>query len=528
MARTSGEPPISVTQQGDLRLVELLGVLSFATDLGVGSPLGNQLLVANVAMSFGRSLSLDDESLRELLCVALLRWIGCTSHAHELAAVFDDEIVAQRRGAFLDFANPLEMLPEVIRHAGEGRAPLRRVRTVAKALAAGPELPRASYRASCEVGAKLAGEIGLGGSVQRALGAVFERWDGKGWPNGLAADAIPLTARIVNVAHDAVNFSSVRGQAEALAVIRKRSGNAHDPELVAGFSSDAATLLKELEAEAPWERLLATEPAPVAVVPPERIDDALRAIADFADLKDPHTVGHSRGVATLAGDAATLLGLPDSDAQLASRAALLHDLGRVGVPNGIWEKPGKLTETEWERVRLHPYLTERATVRSSVLAPYGEVGAMHHERLDGSGYHRGSKGRQLGMPARVLAGADVYHAMIEERAHRAALDAAAAKARLRDEVAAGRLDGQAADAVLSAAGHRVRRTRQDWPAGLSTREVEVLRHAVRGAANRQIAERLHISERTVEHHLSHAYTKIGVSSRAAAALFVAQNDLLQV
>lgn len=516
-----------MTREGDLRLVELLGVLSFATDLGVGSPLGNQLLVANVAMRFGRYLSLDDESLRELLCVALLRWIGCTSHAHELASVFDDEIVAQRRGAFLDFANPLEMVPEVIRHAGEGRSPLRRVRTVAKAIAAGPELPAASYRASCEVGAKLAGEIGLGETVQRALGAVFERWDGKGWPNGLAADAIPLTARIVNVAHDAVNFSSVRGPVQALTVIRKRSGNALDPDLVAGFSAGATTLMEEHEAEAPWERLLGGEPAPVSVVPLDRIDDALRAIADFADLKDPHTVGHSRGVAELAGAAAQLLDLPGTDVQLVARAGLLHDLGRVGVPNGIWEKPGRLTETEWERVRLHPYLTERATVRSAMLAPYGEVGASHHERLDGSGYHRGSKGTQLGAPARVLAAADVYHAMTEERAHRPALDAPTAKARLREEVAAGRLDGQAADAVLAAAGHRVRRTRKDWPAGLSTREVEVLRHAVRGAANRQIAERLHISERTVEHHLSHAYTKIGVSSRAAAALFVAQNDLLQ-
>ena len=516
-----------MTTEGDLRLVELLAVLSFATDLGVGSPLGNQLLVTSVAMRFGRSLSLGDEALRELLCVALLRWIGCTSHAHELSAFFDDEIAAQRRGAFLDFANPLEMMPEAIRHAGEGRPPLLRLQTVVKVLAAGPKLPAASYRASCEVGAKLAGEIGLGETVQRALGTVFERWDGKGWPNGVATDAIPLSARIVNVAHDAVNFSSLRGLDDAVTVIRKRSGSVHDPELVSSFSREAATLMNEPGTEASWENLLECEPDPVSVVPRDLIDDALRAIADFADLKDPHTVGHSRGVAELAGSAAKRLGLPATDIQLISRAALMHDLGRVGIPNGIWEKPGRLTEPEWERVRLHPYFTERATVRCTTLAPYGEVGAMHHERLDGSGYHRGSKAAQLGMPARVLAAADTYHAMIEARAHRPALDAAAAKARLRDEVAAGRLDGQAADAVLGAAGHRVRRTRKDWPAGLSSREVEVLRQAVRGAANRQIAERLNISERTVEHHLSHAYTKIGVSSRAAAALFAAQNDLLK-
>jgi HD-GYP domain-containing protein (c-di-GMP phosphodiesterase class II)/DNA-binding CsgD family transcriptional regulator len=511
-----------------LKLVELLAVLSFATDLGVGSPLGNQLLVTNVAVRFGRSLSLSDEALRELLQVALLRWIGCTSHAHELAVFFDDEIAAQRRGAFLDFADPRQMMGEAVRHAGAGRSPVRRIQTVAQVLAAGPRLPARSYRASCEVGSKLAVEIGLGEAVQASLGAVFERWDGKGWPNGTAGDAIPLSARIANVAHDAVNFSSERGVDHALDVLRTRSGSAHDPALVSSFCREAAHLLQDSAKGSSWESLLDCEPSPATVVPTERIHDALRAIADFADLKDPHTIGHSRGVAELAASAAKLLDLPATDVQLVERAALLHDLGRVGVPNGIWEKPARLTESEWERVRLHPYFAERATARCPRLAPYGEVAALHHERLDGSGYHRGSSAPQLGTTARLIAAADAYHAMTEPRAYRPALDANTAKSRLRDEVRAGRLDGNSADAVLSAAGHRVRRTRQDWPAGLSAREVEVLREAVRGASNRQIADRLHISERTVEHHLSHAYTKIGVSSRAAAALFAAQNDLLRV
>jgi HD-GYP domain-containing protein (c-di-GMP phosphodiesterase class II) len=460
--------------------------------------------------------------------VALLRWIGCTSHAHELANFFDDEIAAQRRGAFLDFASPREMMREAIRHAGEGRPPFRRLQTVAQVLASGPRIAASSYRASCEVGMRIAGEIGLGEAVQRSLGAVFERWDGKGWPNGVARDAIPLSARIANVAHDAVNFSSERGLDHALTVLRRRSGSMHDPALVSSFCGEAAKLMQESEQEASWENILECEPSPADVVPPGRIDDALRATADFADLKDPHTVGHSRGVAEVATSAAKLLDLPASDVQLVWRAALLHDLGRVGIPNGIWGKPARLTEPEWERVRLHPYFVERATARCPMLAPYGQVAAMHHERLDGSGYHRGSSAGQLGTTARLLAAADAYHAMTEPRAYRSALDDATAKTRLREEVRAGRLDGKSADAVLAAAGHRVRRTRQDWPAGLSTREVEVLREAVRGASNHQIAERLHISERTVEHHLSHTYTKIGVSSRAAAALFAAQNDLLQI
>ncbi|MGH7427035.1 MAG: HD-GYP domain-containing protein [Candidatus Methylomirabilaceae bacterium] len=461
------------SKEGELRLTELLAVLSFATDLGVGSPPGNQLLVTCVAMRFGRSLSLDDETLRELLSVALLRWIGCTSHAHELATYFDDEIAAQRRGAFLDFASPREMMTEAVRHAGKGRPPLRRLGTVTRVLAAGPRIAASSYRASCEVGAKLAVEIGLEEAVQRSLGTVFERWDGKGWPNGMVGNEIPLSARIVNVAHDAVNFAGEHGLDDALGVLRERSGSAHDPALVSSFCREAASLMQEAEEQASWEQLLEYEPSPADVVPADRINDALRAIADFADLKDPHTVGHSRGVAELADAGAKLLGLPADDVELVRRSALLHDLGRVGVPNGIWEKRTRLTEQEWERVRLHAYFAERATARCAALAPYGELAALHHERLDGSGYHRGISAAQLGTPARLLAAADAYHAMTEERAHRPALDDATAKTRLREEVRAGRLDGKTADVVLAAAGHRVRRTRQDWPAGLSTREVEV-------------------------------------------------------
>jgi HD-GYP domain-containing protein (c-di-GMP phosphodiesterase class II) len=513
-------------QAGGLRLAELLAVLSQATDLGIGRVPGNELLVTAVAMRFGRSLSLDDETLREVLAVALLRWIGCTSHAHELAELFDDEIAAQERSAFLDLTSPRDMMGEAVRYAGKGRPPLRRLGAVARVLATGPRIAASSYRASCEVGVRLAETIGLGEDVRYAVGAVFERWDGKGWPNGMAGDAIPVSVRIVNVAQDAVNFSSARGVEGAVAVLRERSGKAHDPALAPSFCADAAGFLQGGDEEISWERVLEWEPAPVRFVPAHEMDDALRALADFADLKDPHTVGHSRGVAELAAAAAKQLTLPAGDVELVWRTSLIHDLGRVGVPNGIWEKPTRLTEPEWERVRLHPYFVERATARCKTLAPYGELAATHHERLDGSGYHRGSKAPQIGILARILAAADAYHAMTEGRAYRPAHDATAAKRLLREEVRAGRLDGEAADAVLAAAGHRVRRTRQDWPAGLSTREVEVLRHAVRGASNRQIAERLHISERTVEHHLSHAYTKIGVSSRAAAALFAAQNDLL--
>jgi HD-GYP domain-containing protein (c-di-GMP phosphodiesterase class II) len=254
------------------------------------------------------------------------------------------------------------------------------------------------------------------------------------------------------------------------------------------------------------------------------LDRACQATAYFADLKSTHTLEHSTGVAELAEAAAWRLGL---DASALRNAALLHDLGRVGVSSAIWDRPGSLSESEWERVRLHPYYTQRALSRASGLGPLVEIAAGHHERLDGSGYPSGTSASALSMPARVLAAADAFHAMGETRAHRPALPAEAAADQLEADVRAGRLDGEAVAAVLSAAGERTARARREWPAGLTEREVEVLRLIARGASNKAAAEQLGLSPKTVGHHVQHVYSKIGVQTRAGAALFAMQNELLR-
>ena len=208
------------------------------------------------------------------------------------------------------------------------------------------------------------------------------------------------------------------------------------------------------------------------------------------------------------------------------RAACVHDLGRVGVSAAIWDKAGPLRSGEWEQVRLHPYYTERVLARSRILSPLGALAALHHERLDGSGYHGGLPATMLPLTARILAAADAYHAMTEPRSHRPALTPEAAAEEARREVRAGRLDGEAVSAVLAVAGHRVRPASREWAAGLSEREVEVLRLVARGHSNRQTAQSLVIAEKTVGHHIQHIYAKIGVSTRAAATLFAMQHDLL--
>jgi DNA-binding CsgD family transcriptional regulator len=208
------------------------------------------------------------------------------------------------------------------------------------------------------------------------------------------------------------------------------------------------------------------------------------------------------------------------------RAACVYDLGRLGVPNTVWDKPGPLTRSELERVRTHPYLTERMLAFAPSLDGLGRIAVQHHERLDGSGYPRGLSGDQIGTTARLLAAAGVYQALCEPRPHRPARAAHDAAGELRREVKAGRLDGEAVDSVLRAAGHTVGR-RREWPAGLTTREVEVLRLSARGLSNKQIAQQLVISPKTAGSHVEHIYHKIDASNRAQASLFAMRHGLMR-
>jgi HD-GYP domain-containing protein (c-di-GMP phosphodiesterase class II) len=252
---------------------------------------------------------------------------------------------------------------------------------------------------------------------------------------------------------------------------------------------------------------------------------ALEAVADYADLKSPYTLGHSRAVADLAAEASRVHGLPPEQVDTVRAAGLVHDLGRLGISNAVWDKREPLTAAERERVRMKPYLTDRMLSASSALEPLSEIAAAHQERLDGSGYPRGLKREALSPAARVLAAADVYQAMLEPRPHREARTADEAAAELRAEVRAGRLDGDAAEAVLSAAGHPSTR-RPELPGGLTPREVEVLGMVARGLTSKQIAERLYITPKTVGHHIGHIYMKIGASNRVAASLYATEHGLL--
>jgi HD-GYP domain-containing protein (c-di-GMP phosphodiesterase class II) len=331
---------------------------------------------------------------------------------------------------------------------------------------------------------------------------------------------------VVTLAQDVVLFHRLGGLDAAQNVARERQGAAYSPHLVHVFCEHAAELCAGPDQEPSWEAVLALEPGPHDTLSEEQFDNACRALADFVDIKSPYTLTHSSGVAELAAEAARRGGLPAADVTAIRRAALLKEIGRTGISASIWEKTTPLTEREWERVRLHTYYAERVLARPPALAKLGALTSLHHERLDGSGYHRGLPATSQSLAARILAAADVYHALTEARPYRAAHTSEEAARELQKQARDGKLDGDAVNSVLAAAGHRVRAARKEMVAGLSEREVEVLRLLARGRTIKQIAAQLVISGKTVDSHVQHIYNKIGVSTRAGATLFAMEHRLL--
>jgi HD-GYP domain-containing protein (c-di-GMP phosphodiesterase class II) len=516
-------------QTASLRLAEPVAALSLATDLGMGQPMESVLLSAVLGVRLASLFGVSDSELSEVYYVALLRFVGCNADAHVAAETFGDELVAREHFAQADFGRPTSVLATLMRHLGADQPPARRVLTLLTAFANMPRLYGTAL-AHCEVGQLLADRLGFERGIHEALYQIFERWDGKGMPKRLRGEGIAFSARVVPLAQDAVVYHRLGGPAAAVAMVRQRAGGAYDPALAERFCLNASQLMAGFGVDSAWDAALATEPGVQRRISDAQLDTTLRAMADFVDLKSTSTLGHSSGVAELAEAAARRYPLPASDIIDVRRAALVHDLGRTGVSAAVWEKRGPLAEGDWERVRLHPYLTERILARCPSLIAVGRLAGLHHERLDGSGYFRAATSTQLSPAARLLAAADVYHALTEPRPHRPARSPEQAAQVLREYSANRRLDPTAVDAVLFAAGHQSSEgsRRREYPGGLTAREVDVLRLVARGRSDRQIGAQLVVSERTAHHHVEHIYDKLGVSTRAAAAFFAMQHDLVSV
>ena len=507
------------------RLAELVAALSLGVDLGFGQPMEHVLRQTLIALRLAERAGLEDAARADVYYSALLVNVGCHSDAYEQAKWFGDDIELKATKYGPHDARSVRAVVENMRRVGSGNPPLHRLRVGFAFVTSGHREVEAMIVTHSGLARGLAEQLGLPASVREAVATSYERWDGRGWPGELAGEEIPLVSRLVQIAEYVEVAQRIGGTDAAVALARARAGKQFDPALAELLASRADEVFGGLDEAGHWAAVIAAEPALAVLLSGERLDAALRAVANFIDLKSPYTLGHAVAVAELAGGAGAALGLSDDETRVLRRASLVHDFGRLGVSNAIWDKRGPLGAGEWERIRMFPYITERMLRFSEALGPLGEIAVQHRERLDGSGYPRGISGAAISRPARILAAADAYQAMREPRPYRPALADADADARLRDDVKAGRLDAAAVDAVLVAAGHRVPRRRQGL-AGLTGREVEVLKLLALGLSNKEIAARLVISPKTVGKHVEHVYSKIDASSRATASLFAVQHGLL--
>jgi HD-GYP domain-containing protein (c-di-GMP phosphodiesterase class II)/DNA-binding CsgD family transcriptional regulator len=493
----------------------VIAALSVTSDLTRGRPPGEAMRACLLSSELARRAGLDPVRRSDVFYTSLLRYAGCAATSHEAAgALGGDDIAVRSRGDLIDATRPTEALRFL---AGLGRGP-DKLRILARAPRV-PQIVRESARADCEVGADLTQRLRLPEAVRRGVLCAFERFDGKGSPEGLTGAEMAEAARFAAVGFTAVMFKAVGGNALAAETVERWSGRALDPSIASIFLVAPAELLDVADADDVWAAVVDAEPDPQRTFRDEEdLDEALAGFGDAADLKTPCFQGHSRGVARLARAAAAQVGTVNP--RLAYRAGLLHDLGRVAVPTGIWERPGPLGADEWERVRLHPYHSGRILARSPVLAPLGAIVSRHHERSDGSGYPAGVRGGELDAVARLLAAADVWHALGEVRPHRAALGTAEA-ARVISGLP---LDRESMRAVMGAAG-APRRSFPHPPVDLTERELHVLRLLADGHTKRQIAAELFITHSTVHTHTVHIYAKCGVSTRAGLAMFAMRHGL---
>lgn len=497
-----------------VRIAGVLAALSLTSDLTRGHPPGEAMRACLMATELARRAGVGPADLRDVFYAALMRFAGCAATSHEAAAAFGgDDVVVRARGDLIDATRPIEAL-RFLAGLGHGTG---KVRVVAR----GPQVARIvkeSAQADCEVGADLTRRLRLPDGVRQSVLCAFERFDGNGSPDGLAGDQIPAAARFAAVGYTAVMFDAVGGALAAVAAVTRWTRRALDPAVTAVFLDAPDELLALSRPDDLWSAVVDREPTPHRFFrDPTDLDEALAGFGDAADLKTPFFQGHSRGVAGLVRDAARAASL---DPLLAHRAGLVHDLGRSAVPTGIWERPGPLPVEAWELVRLHPYHSGRILARSPDLAALGTIAGRHHERLDGSGYPSGIHATDLDDYSRLLAVADVWHALGEGRPHRAALNRADA-ARMMSEMP---LDRAAVRAVLQAVDAPAP-TFPPLPVHLTERELDVLQLLAAGRTKRQIAGELFISHSTVHTHTVHIYAKCGVSTRAGLAMFAMRHGL---
>lgn len=490
----------------------------------MGFPFEHGIESTLVSSRLARLLDVDIATETQVFYLSLLMYLGCNTDSEPNHRLFSGSVLENLTPH--QFGGDVEMIRGVLRALPDPDAGI-----ITRSYQAISRLPQAArfrgshFKSMCEVAMVLSDRLGAPPDVSQTFNLLTERWDGRGILGRAEGDEVPVALRIVHVARDGTFQALLGGIHRAAAVVEARGGGAFDPVIARTFAKNAGELLSPSDTGGSiWEDFLALEPKPHRMLDPADLDRAVAALGDFADMVSPRLTGHSAGVADLAAAAAAIAGFDEEEQLRIRHGAMVHDVGRVAVHPRIWQKPGPLSADEWEQVRLHPYHTSRVLAPSSALSGLADVACCHHEKLNGSGYHRGVPAAGLSPGSRVLAAADAFHAMGEDRHHRRPLSAHEAADELASQTKLGLFDPDAVAAVIEAAG--LARRDVSNPADLTSREGQVIGLLARGLQTKQIASKLEISPKTADRHIQNAYRKIGVSTRAAATLYAAEHGLV--
>jgi HD-GYP domain-containing protein (c-di-GMP phosphodiesterase class II) len=426
---------------GTLRLSDVVSALTFALDITEGQPEGHALRSCVIGMRIGAELNLDSQQLSDLYYSLLLKDLGCSSNAAKLSTLFgadDLEVKKHYKTANLDELS--SGVKFVLGNAGTQQPLQKRIKYILDVSLGRGGGNQALTEIRCERGATIAKQIGFSQGISEAIRTLDEHWDGAGHPYKLAGEQIPLLGRILCLSQTVEVFFQTYGPEAACDMAKSRSGSWFDPQVV-------KTFLKIQGGAGFWETLLSDQlPHKVAAFEPQdkiifsdeaQLDRVAEAFAQVIDAKSPWTYQHSEGVRKFAVGAATQLGFEPQRLRELSRAALLHDLGKLSIPNTILDKPGRLTEEEFAVIRKHPEYTEQIMKRVKPFESLATIAGAHHERMDGRGYHRGVSAGTLPLEARLLAVADQFEALTATRPYRQGLTPEAAIALIAKDAGKG-------------------------------------------------------------------------------------------
>jgi putative nucleotidyltransferase with HDIG domain len=404
---------------------EVLGALSFALDLTEGQPMGHSLRTCLIGMEIAGRLDLPVQESRDLYYGLLLKDVGCSSNSARVFELFGgDERPAQHALRLVDWGNYFKAVRFGLAYAAPGASWFQRARRVAAIARRGNRVATELVERRSTRGAEIVKRLGFGARVVEAVRSIDEHWDGGGHPSGLKGAEIPQLSRIISLAQALEVFATVYGPGAALQTVRARRKHWFEPVLISACEDMERLLerLRGLDEEGLRRAVRDREPGGASLLAgPGTLDRIALGFAEIVDAKSPYTASHSFRVTELSIRIAEHLGQTPVQLAELKRAALLHDIGKLSVPNSILDKPAPLSAEEWEAVRLHPYYTQLILEHVRGFGRLAFVAASHHERLDGRGYFRGLRGKQVPFESRVLAAADIYDALSTARPYRPAL-----------------------------------------------------------------------------------------------------------